>query len=204
LERIGNIFYWVFTVLLFFVGLVLTPLYFYVEKLYFMHMSGALFVPIVILSVLMITLSIAAIKYFIQRDLKKYWISMNASIILALFFAVTFVMPAIDVHKSFVPFCRQIIAKVPASEPLYAYEPDETLRGVVPFYTGRYVNEIEELASVEMILRKGEPFNVIIRDKREQTEKELLSTGRLTTIVKLEMGTDRTLVLLSNRAIQRQ
>ena len=92
---------------------------------------------------------------------------------------------------------------MPVGEPLYAYEPDETLRGAVPFYTGRYVIEIGGLARVETMLQKEEPFYIIIRDKKEETENKLLSTGRLNSLAKLEMGTDRTLVLLSNRAIEK-
>ncbi len=103
---------------------------------------------------------------------------MNLSIILALLFSVTVVMPVLDIHKSFVPFCRQITAIVPVGERIYAYQPDETLRGAVPFYTGRYVIETEEFASVETMLQKEEPFYIIIRDKREETEKKLLNSGQ--------------------------
>jgi 4-amino-4-deoxy-L-arabinose transferase-like glycosyltransferase len=204
LTKIGKIFSWVFAIVLLSVGLALTPVYLYVKKLYPMDVSATLLIHIIVLSVFMIILSITAIRYFQQRDLKKYWISMNLSIIFALFFALIVVMPALDVHKSFVPFCRQIEATVPDSEPIYAYQPDETLRGVVPFYTGHYLIEIEELASVETMLQKKEPFYIIIRDRREEMENKLLSTGGLFSLVKLEMGTDRTLVIFSNRATQKQ
>ena len=203
MTKIGKIFTWVFTIVLLCIGLGLTPVYFSVKKIYLTNVSETLLVPIIALSIFMTALSIAAIRYFRQRDLKKYWISMNLSIILALLFSVTVAMPVLDIHKSFVPFCRQIAAIVPAGEPIYAYQPDETLRGVVPFYTGRYVIETEEFASVETMLQKEEPFYIIIRDKREEMENKLLSTGRLFSLVKHEMGTDRTLVLLSNRAIQK-
>ena len=73
---------------------------------------------------------------------------------------------------------------MPAGERIYAYQPDETLRGAVPFYTGRYVIETEEFASVETMLQKEEPFYIIIRDKREETEKKLLNTGKLFSLVK--------------------
>jgi 4-amino-4-deoxy-L-arabinose transferase-like glycosyltransferase len=202
LTKIGKIFTWVFTIVLLFIGLSLTPVYFYIKKIYPMEVSETLLIQIIVLSVFMIALSIAAIRYFQQRNLKKYWISMNVSIVLALLFAVTVVMPVMDIHKSFVPFCLQIATIVPAGEHLYAYQPDETLRGAVPFYTGRYVIEIEKLASVEMMLQKEEPFHIIIRDRREEMENKLLSTGKLFHLAKLEMGTDQTLVLFSNMTIQ--
>jgi 4-amino-4-deoxy-L-arabinose transferase-like glycosyltransferase len=204
LTKIGKIFTWIFTMVLLCIGLGLTPVYYSIKKIYLMNMSETLLVPIIALSIFMTALSIAAVRYLQQRDVKKYWISMNLSIILALLFAVSVVMPVLDIQKSFVPFCRQIAAIVHAGYPLYAYEPDETLKGAVPFYTGRYLIEIEEFAQVETRLQKEEPFYIVIRDKRKETEKKLLDTGRLFSLVKYEMGTDRALVLLSNREIQKQ
>jgi hypothetical protein len=40
----------------------------------------------------------------------------------------------------------------------------------------------------------------VIRDKKETLEKELLSMGKLSVLVKQKMGFDRALVLLSNKA----
>ena len=42
----------------------------------------------------------------------------------------------------------------------------------------------------------------MIRDKREQLEKELLSTRKLFVLVKQMMGTDRSLALLTNLPTQ--
>jgi hypothetical protein len=53
------------------------------------------------------------------------------------------------------------------------------------------------------MLQKEEPFYIIIRDKKKELENRLLSTHRLYSLAKLEMGTDRTLVLFSNTAIQK-
>jgi hypothetical protein len=198
LTKIGKIFCWVFTSVLFLIGLALTPVYFYIEKLYTMHLSGTLLVPLIALSVLIMALTCVALRYYQLRDLKKYWISMTISIILMLLFAVTVVIPVMDEHKSFIPFCKQIDTIVPAGGLLYGYQPDETMRGAVPFYTGRSVIETEDLKDIEPLMKKKEPFFIMIRDKREQLEKELLNTGNLYVVVKQMMGTDRTLVLLSD------
>jgi hypothetical protein len=40
----------------------------------------------------------------------------------------------------------------------------------------------------------------MIRDTRKKLEKDLLSTGQLYVLVKQEMGSDRALVLLSNKS----
>jgi hypothetical protein len=89
---------------------------------------------------------------------------------------------------------------VPADQPLYAYRPDETLRGAIPFYTGRYLVEMEEIGNVVTTLQKKETFFIVIRDQNGRLEKELLSSGELSILVKQEMGTDRSLVILSNKA----
>jgi hypothetical protein len=115
-------------------------------------------------------------------------------------FTLVTILPMLDRHKSFVPFCQQVEATVPADQPLYAYRPDETLRGAVPFYTGRYVVEIEDLRNITTILENKGLLFIVIRDKREKFEKELLSTGKLYVLVRQEMGLDRALVLLSNKA----
>jgi hypothetical protein len=71
----------------------------------------------------------------------------------------------------------------------------------VPFYTGRYVIEIEELGN-DLVTKEG-PFFVMIRDKNEEMEKKLLSGSKLYVLAKQEMGTNRALVLLSNREVQK-
>ena len=130
------------------IGFALTPIYFYVEKIYAIHLSGMLLAPVIALSLFIITLSCMSIRYFLQRDLKKYWVSMTISIILMLLFAVSVVIPVMDNYKSFVPFCKQIDAVIPVGGRLYGYQPDETMRGAVPFYTGRSVIETEDLRTL--------------------------------------------------------
>jgi hypothetical protein len=182
------------------IGIALTPAYFYLKEAFLSGVSAAFLVSVLTISLLVTAISLASIWYLLHRNLKGYWVSINIPIFLVLLFTLTAIVPILDRHKSFVPFCQQVTATVPADQPLYAYQPDETLRGAVPFYTGRYVVETEELGSD--LLEKKEPFYIMIRDKREDLEKTLLSTGRLHVLVKQEMGTDRALVLLSNRATE--
>jgi hypothetical protein len=92
------------------------------------------------------------------------------------------------------------MALVPADQPLYAYRPDETLRGAVPFYTGHYLVESEDTGNVVTILQKPEPFFIVIRDQNGRLEKELLSSGELYILVKQEMGMGRPPVGPSNKA----
>jgi 4-amino-4-deoxy-L-arabinose transferase-like glycosyltransferase len=199
LNKIGKIFVWILNILLLVISLGLAPIYFYIKKVYLSDIPGNLPVSVVAISILGTGLSLAAIRYLLQRNMKGYWISVHISIILAFIFILVSIVPVLDLHKSFVPFCRQIMAVVPASQPLYDYQPDETLRGILPFYMGRYVIETEDLGNVATLLKKNGAFFIVIRDQRAWQEKELLSTGKLYILVKQEMGTNRTLVLLSNK-----
>jgi 4-amino-4-deoxy-L-arabinose transferase-like glycosyltransferase len=201
LSKMSRVFLWVLDVLLLVIGLALTPVYFYVKHAYPLTLPPGFFAWVLPASVLVAVLALAGAFYLQRRNLARYWISVNLPVVLVLIFTLVVIMPILDVHKSFVPFCKQVAAMVPADRPLYAYQADETLRGAVPFYTGRFVIEIEEIG--KDLLTKGESFDIMIRDKRGVVEKELVSTNKLHVLVKQLMGSDRALVLFSNRPVQR-
>jgi len=200
LNKIGKIFVWSLNIVLLVMSLGLTPIYFYVKKVYLLDFPGNLSVSAVAISILVTALSLGAIWYLLQRNMIRYWISVHVAILFAFIFILVSVVPVLDLHKSFVPFCRKISTVVPPDQPLYAYQPDETLEGFVPFYTGRYIAEIEDVSNVETILQPIDDFFIVARDQRTRQEKELLSMGKLYILVKQEMGTGRTLLLLSNKA----
>ncbi len=54
------------------------------------------------------------------------------------------------------------------------------------------------IQQVTSLIKSDEPFFIMVRDKREEAEKELLATGKLSILTRQIMGTDRTLVLFSN------
>jgi 4-amino-4-deoxy-L-arabinose transferase-like glycosyltransferase len=197
INRIGKVFLWVFAIVIAVIGIGVTPVLIYIKRTYPLDASPSLFLSMMVLSLIMLTFSLAAIWHLRQGNLKRYWGLSSVPIITGLIFAAVIVAPLMDRHKSFVPFCQEVIATSHHSEPLYAYSPDETLRGAVPFYTGRYLVEINSLDSVKNIAQKKESFFVIIRDKRSKAEGELLSTGILSIVFQKKMGTDRTLTLFS-------
>jgi 4-amino-4-deoxy-L-arabinose transferase-like glycosyltransferase len=194
-----KIFVWLFGLLPLFCGLAAMPAYFYLSKIYGLGFPARETSWIIAVAVLAAGLSLAALRFLKRGNAEKFWMCASASIYSLLILGLVAVIPLVDRHKSFVPFCREIIAMVPAGSTLYAYQPDETLRGAVPFYTGRYLEEIETLPAIEEILKKDDAAFVIVRDSRGKLEKELLSTGRPVVLVKQEMGTNRSLLLLSNR-----
>lgn len=200
LKRIGKVFMWVLDVSFLLIGIGLMPAYFYLKKAEpgLLSYSTTLLVSVTALSILVTASSIAGILYLLRGNMKRYWVSVNLPIMMALVFTLVVVVPILDRHKSFVPFCRQVKAIVPADAPLLAYQPDETLRGAIPFYTGRYLIETENLTDIVPFLNKKETIFIVIRDRRQVMEKALLSTGKLHILVRREMGMDRALVLMSN------
>ena len=105
-------------------------------------------------------------------------------------------IPVLDQFKSFVPFCEKITGSVPPSARLIAYRPDETLRGAIPFYTGRFMEETDSLARLEEAMEKEKTVYVVIRDRRGEMERELLSTGKLRLLLKQSLDTGRSLAVL--------
>ena len=76
------------------------------------------------------------------------------------------VKPFVDVrYKSFAPFVAALGNFVPADQPLYAFEPDKTLLGVIGFYTGQHVEEVGLEAIAEMADAEQTHW-VVVRDRR--------------------------------------
>ncbi|MDH5307912.1 MAG: glycosyltransferase family 39 protein [Myxococcales bacterium] len=73
----------------------------------------------------------------------------------------------VDRYKSFVPFVEALREYVPADRPVYAYRPDETLLGVVGFYTHRIVTPIE-MKALEELAESSETQWVVVRDRRQK------------------------------------
>ena len=200
INRINKAFLWAFALVLAMIGIGATPIYIYIKRIYPLDTSVSLFVSVAMLSLLMMAFSLTSIWNLWHGNLKKYWALTTAPIIAGLVFAAVVVAPLMDRHKSFVPFCQQVLASVPHNQTFFAYHPDETLRGAVPFYTGHYLVELTDLGSVEDIAQRKELFFVMTRDKRHKAEGELLSTGWLFVVFQEKMGVDRTLTIFSKNA----
>jgi len=74
-------------------------------------------------------------------------------------------LPRLDRSKSFSPFVASLERRVPAQAPLFAFEPDETLLGVVGFYTGRRLLPVDLLA-LHRLAADPVPHFVVVRDRR--------------------------------------
>lgn len=199
INRVGKAFLWVFALVLLMIGAGAVPGYLYARHSHVLASSGDLLAPISLLAILMAAASVVAIRYLRKGNLKTYWVATNVAIIGALIFALTVLVPVVDRHKSFVPFCNRITNMIPSGQPIYAYDPDETLRGAVPFYTGRYLVEVKDLDNLKKFLQTEKPLFIIARDKKRRVETELLSTGELSVIFQEKMGLDRTLTIFTKK-----
>jgi len=175
------------------------PLYLYAAKVYAMGSSRALLAAVMSVSVLVVLCSLVSLRALVKRLLARYWIYSGAALFSLLIFALVVAVPLLDRYKSLVPFCEQVKSVVATDAELYAYQPDETLRGALPFYTGFHPKEIEDIKGLENILAGGSQVFVAVRDSHRHLEKDLLSTGRLMVLRRQDIDTDRSLVLLTNR-----
>ena len=175
------------------------PLYLYASKLYAIGPSWKLLASVVAVSVLAVLFSLLSLRFLATRETARFWVFSSAAIYSFLVFALVIVVPLLDRYKSLVPFCRQVKSVVATDVALYAYQPDETLRGALPFYTGYHPKELEDLKGLEDVLAGGSQVYVAIRDSRQRLEKELLSTGRLMVLRRQDIGSDRSLVLLTTK-----
>ncbi len=130
------------------------------------------------------------------KEMPRFWMFSSASVLSLLFLGLTAAIPVLDHFKSFVPFCEEVQAAVPSSAPLYAWQPDETLKGAVPFYTGRFLKDLDSVSQLENGLHTEKNLFIIIRDKKGVTEQKLLSTGKVHVLFKQSMDTDRSLAIL--------
>lgn len=199
LRKLEKVFCWAFGCVPLLVGLIFVPLYLYAARVYAIGPSSKLLVAVVATAALAMLLSVLSFRFLASHQLSRFWICSSAAIYSLLIFALVIVVPLLDQYKSLVPFCQQVKSVVATDNALIAYQPDETLRGALPFYTGYYPKEIEDLNALRNLITSGSQIFVAIRDSHGRLEKELLATGRLMVLRRQDMGTDRSLVLLTNK-----
>ena len=195
-SKLENCFIRAFGYIILMVSLAIVPLFFYASGKYGFGVPPKETTWTVFLTLAAIVLSLMALRGR-AKDMGRFWACSSASVFSLLLLGLVAAMPLLDRYKSFVPFCNAVIAAVPASAPLYGYQPDETLRGVVPFYTGRFLSEMETLPALEEAIGKTHTAFVVIRDKNGKVEEELLSTGKFSALARQGMDATRSVVLFT-------
>jgi hypothetical protein len=194
LRGVEKVFNLAFGIVVLAVSVAAIPLFFYASKRYALGFPTRETVSIILLSLAALILAIAAMVKF-RKNMGRFWTFSSASIFALLLLCLVAVVPLIDRYKSFVPFCDAIRLAVPSTATLYGYQADETLRGAVPFYRGRFLNEIETPRALEEAVQNEKTPFVVIRDKGGEVERELLSTGKVSVIARFGMDASRSLVL---------
>jgi 4-amino-4-deoxy-L-arabinose transferase-like glycosyltransferase len=197
-RRFERVFVWLFGLIPLAAGAAAVPLYFYFCRMYDFASSWSATFWIVSFSLVSVVLSVEALWRH-RGNMAHFWLLSGASVVSMLLLVLIAIVPLLDPHKSFVPFCRDIRTVVPATTPLYAYQADETLRGAVPFYTGRRLEEIETIESLKEIGDKEGSVFVAVRDKRGRVEADIMETCRFTLITKRRMGAERSMLLFKSR-----
>lgn len=182
-RRFESLFNLAFGTVLLAAGVMTVPLLFYASKKYAWGFPARETTWAVLLSLAALALSIAAIwKY--GGNIRAFWTLTAASLFTLLLSGLVAAVPLVDRDKSFVPFCDALSAVVPPTASLYAYRADETLRGVVPFYTGRFLEEVETPSELKEALRKEKVIFIVIRDRRGEVERELIAAGRMSVLAR--------------------
>jgi 4-amino-4-deoxy-L-arabinose transferase-like glycosyltransferase len=195
LRSVEKVFNFAFGIVILAVSVAVIPLFFYASQRYALGFPARETVSIILLSLIALILAIAAMVKF-GKNMGRFWTFSGASVFALLLLGLVAVVPLIDRYKSFVPFCDAIRLAVPPTATLYGYQADETLRGAVPFYMGRFLKEIETPQELEEALRNEKTTFVVTRDKGGEVERELLSTGKVSVIARFGMDASRSLVLL--------
>jgi 4-amino-4-deoxy-L-arabinose transferase-like glycosyltransferase len=176
-------------------AIALVVFYFFFGSNYSIASSMAISLGIAVYCAISAVCSGAGFLFFNSFQ-KRFWVLSSGAIVSLLLLGLIVLVPLLDRYKSFVPFCANIASTVGASEKIYAYKPDETLRGAVPFYTGKYLEEVMSIEAMEESAKDG-IISVVIRDKRKELEKELVDSG-LFFIVSTYGDNNRSLVFLKS------
>jgi hypothetical protein len=197
--KMENVFLYLFGAVPLLIGLVMVPAYFQAARKFPIISSTTVLFAASAASTLILVFSLISLTGLYRKEVVRFWAWSTGALFAILIFTLVTAMPVLDKFKSFVPFCDQVKAAVRQDSTLYAYVPDETLRAIIPFYTGLYPKEIDSARLLADAAAKGEQVFVVIRDSRGRLEDELLATGRLKVLFRQGPKTDRSLVLLTNR-----
>lgn len=149
------------------------------------------------ISLIMLLLLAFSVIFLMRSKVHQSFFFSTLSLIVLLGFLLVWVGPYLNKFKSFKPFVSKVIEYVKDIEKIYAYKPDETLRGFFPFYTGKLIKEIR---NVEELLNRArdEKIFIVIRDRRDELARELVEKGFRPVFIERSLAQDRSLALFSN------
>ena len=199
IKKIEKVFLWMFAVFPLAVGAAAGPLYFHFTEGDLPGGPRALPPVIWVLSAVAVAPSLVAFWFLFRGNLRRFWVTYGATLFVLLVLVLTALVPIVDSSRSVAPFCKEVRSAIGKDAPVYSFIPDESLRGAIPFYTGRYIDELWDIEQVKEVLKGPEQLFFVERDSGGALERMLLSAGKLRVMLRHGMGSERSLVLLTNR-----
>jgi len=194
LKKIYKVFLWLHVSMYLLLGLMFLPSIIYTKNLLGFHFDNKNLIYSVSISVVIAIASISAMIMLWKNKKRQYFFLTKGALFFFFIFTLIFIAPEVDTYKSLKPFAKKVTEYIPEHLSIYTYKPDETIRALIPFYTGRYLIEIHDKKSLKA-LNENDKVYIIIRDKDDELKNELIDEG-FTEILSYSMGTERALSLL--------
>jgi 4-amino-4-deoxy-L-arabinose transferase-like glycosyltransferase len=128
-----------------------------------------------------------------QRHLYGWASACAGAFCLALFFGA---VPVIAAQKDMTGFIQRLIGRLPAGAPVYALGADETLRGIIPFVTGRRVIALPDNYVSETEPGLHRPADLLVQGQNPRQEQSLGREG-YSLVESRTFGRNRTIALWS-------
>ncbi len=155
-------------------------------------------VPFVLLIPLLTISYIYIFRSFVQCNVIKL---SGVPVIMSLTYItlVLIFVPYLNEKKSFIPFCSKLGEIVAVNErPIYAFQPEETTRAVVPFYTGRKLIPVNDLETAKSLQGDNNVFMLVLDKHKDMRNYNNLKTLFPDVILSGVVGKRRNFKLLSN------
>ncbi|MGC8723859.1 MAG: ArnT family glycosyltransferase [Acidobacteriota bacterium] len=157
------------------------------------YRGGGRVVPLLLLGVGLICSAglLASAHRGKPRHLNGWASACAGAFCLALFFGA---VPVIAVQKNMTGFVRRLDHRLPAGAPVYALGADETLRGIIPFVTGRRVIALPDDYLSENEPGLHGPVDLLVQGQSPD-QKQALSREGYSLVESRTFGRNRTIAL---------
>jgi 4-amino-4-deoxy-L-arabinose transferase-like glycosyltransferase len=155
-------------------------------------------VPFVLLMPVVAIVYIFVFSSFVKnRVIKLCGLPVLISLIYIL--SILVFVPHINKTNSFRPFCNKLDEIVAVKErALYAFQPEETTRAVVPFYTGRRLIPVNDLKDAKSLSKENDILMLVLDKHKDMRNYNSLKTNFPDVLLSGVVGKRRNFKLLSN------
>ena len=159
-----------------------------------------LYTPInIIIFAIVILANLILIFYSFIKNHRLKLYSLFMFVGLYYFCAIIIFVPYINEKKSFKPFCSKLEQLMSSKDKfLYAYKPDETTKGIVPFYTGYYLIPVDDLAAAQSLKNDSNILMIVVDKRSAQPRYNSLKDLFPNVLVSEMSGNRRHMRILSN------